>query len=240
MPEPATGPFGAAGGVILVGSDSFQREVLEAMVQPTRMAVLGRYDFPAVIATPLPVPVGRQIGVLITSGRGLLRLLRQRRRTFPPALRIIVISPLEELSTVLYRLEREQLLQSLAGWIEPARLREVGADVLLDAVQGVTSLPPPGVQLLIDRQRHGAALAELEEEERRLLALLMTGASNAEIADRLGMPLGRIRNMVRSLLAKLGCRSRTAAAILAYRYLGPEGGEEEGSGEDSEEGPSET
>lgn len=210
-----------SGGVIVVGAELFQRQVLDLMVEPAALPLWGRFDVSSAGAAPSALPGGRQIAILVTTTRGLQRLLRQRRRPFLPVLRIMVVVALEDVPALLYRLEREELLESLAGCVTPERMGEIGADALLVAVQGVTVLPPSAVQVLIDEQRHSSRIARLDEEERCLLALLMTGASNAEIAKTAKLPLSRVRNMVRALLSKLGCRSRTAAAILGYRYLEP-------------------
>ena len=43
------------------------------------------------------------------------------------------------------------------------------------------------------------------------------GLDNAEVADRLFMSVGTVRNHISSILAKLGLRNRTQVAVLYYR-----------------------
>jgi DNA-binding NarL/FixJ family response regulator len=59
----------------------------------------------------------------------------------------------------------------------------------------------------------------LSEREREILELLAHGLSNREIADRLSLAQGTVKNYVTTILQKLGARDRTQAAIRA-RELG--------------------
>ena len=58
----------------------------------------------------------------------------------------------------------------------------------------------------------------LSDRELGVLRLLARGLSNAEIADRLSLSQGTVRNYVSAVLAKLGVADRTQAAVLALRY----------------------
>ena len=65
-----------------------------------------------------------------------------------------------------------------------------------------------------------AALAEpLSDREREILQLLARGLSNGEIASRLSLAQGTVKNYVTAILQKLGARDRTQAALRA-RELG--------------------
>jgi len=59
----------------------------------------------------------------------------------------------------------------------------------------------------------------LSEREREVLRLLADGRSNREIAAKLFLAEGTVKNHVTNLLGKLGARDRTQAALLA-RDLG--------------------
>jgi DNA-binding NarL/FixJ family response regulator len=64
-----------------------------------------------------------------------------------------------------------------------------------------------------------ALVLPLSPRERDILKLLGTGASNKEIADRLCLAEGTVKNHVTNILAKLDVRDRTQAALRA-RQLG--------------------
>jgi DNA-binding NarL/FixJ family response regulator len=60
----------------------------------------------------------------------------------------------------------------------------------------------------------------LSVRETEILTLIAEGLSNKEIAGRLHLSDGTVRNYVSEMLVKLGVRDRTQLAILYYRSLG--------------------
>ncbi len=89
--------------------------------------------------------------------------------------------------------------------IEPSVARRVVAEF--------ARMAPPVRQL-------DDGLAEpLSEREREILQLLAQGLTNREIADRLILAQGTVKNYVTTILQKLGARDRTQAALRA-RELG--------------------
>ena len=60
--------------------------------------------------------------------------------------------------------------------------------------------------------------ADLSERELDILKLLARGRTNSEIAERLYLTQGTVRNYVSSILAKLEVEDRTQAAILAVKH----------------------
>jgi NarL family two-component system response regulator LiaR len=59
---------------------------------------------------------------------------------------------------------------------------------------------------------------ELSERELDVLKLLALGLTNADIAERLFLSEGTVRNYVSAVLAKLDVADRTQAAVLALRF----------------------
>jgi DNA-binding NarL/FixJ family response regulator len=60
--------------------------------------------------------------------------------------------------------------------------------------------------------------AELSARERDIVKLLARGMNNADIAQRLHLSEGTVRNYVSSIFDKLGVADRTQAAIIALRH----------------------
>ncbi len=64
----------------------------------------------------------------------------------------------------------------------------------------------------IDSTMH---IEQLTEREREILALIAQGASNRQVAERLYVTEGTIKNHMSSILGKLGVRDRTQAVLKA-------------------------
>jgi DNA-binding NarL/FixJ family response regulator len=101
---------------------------------------------------------------------------------------------------------------------------------LIEAIKGTaagqTHVDPAIAGKLFDRIVQGRTISagattlvdSLSQREMDVLRLLARGLSNAEIADRLSLSQGTVRNYVSAVLAKLQVSDRTQAAVLALRY----------------------
>jgi len=68
------------------------------------------------------------------------------------------------------------------------------------------------------RREATAQLARLTAREQQVLTLLPRGLTNAELADQLGVAAGTVKVHIERILAKLGVRDRTQAAVKATEW----------------------
>ncbi|MEO1290335.1 MAG: response regulator transcription factor [Chloroflexota bacterium] len=66
--------------------------------------------------------------------------------------------------------------------------------------------------------RNSTIAQELTEREREILSLLANGLSNADIASRIHLAEGTVRNYVSSIFTKLDVTDRAQATALAWRH----------------------
>src|SRR4051794_7151278 len=123
----------------------------------------------------------------------------------------------------------EYVFEALRAGASGFLLKDVQPAQLVDAVRvvarGEALLAPAVTRRLLDRFAHAlpgpaeppAELVELTDREREVLAMLASGLSNAELAERLVLSETTIKTHVSSILRKLGLRDRVQAVVLAYQ-----------------------
>ncbi len=107
---------------------------------------------------------------------------------------------------LLKGVRREELIQAVKGTVEGKT--HVDPSVAGKLFQSVTKTSSPLPTQLSE---------VLSEREVEILRLIAQGYTNAEIADKLYLTRGTVRNYVSSILEKLGVEDRTQAAILAIQ-----------------------
>jgi len=130
-----------------------------------------------------------------------------------PKTQVIILTSFGELARVRAALE--------AGAISYL-LKNVSADELASAIRGAASgqisLSPEAARAVITAAADsGTGSTDLTETERRVLALMVDGQSNPQIADSLGTSLSTVKFHVSNILSKLGVSSRTEAVAQALR-----------------------
>ena len=101
-------------------------------------------------------------------------------------------------------------------------LKDVSADDLVRAIRaahaGRVTLSPEAAQALVETANQPPVPAlDLTEREREVLALMVEGLNNTQIAGRLSVGPSTIKSHVSNILSKLGVTSRTEAVTLALR-----------------------
>jgi NarL family two-component system response regulator LiaR len=101
-------------------------------------------------------------------------------------------------------------------------LKDVGAEKLAEAIRaaarGRGTLDSGAAQMLVQAAQQPPPLGhDLTPREREVLALLVEGKTNKQIAMRLSLSPGTVRIYVSEILSKLGVSNRTEAAAMALR-----------------------
>ena len=118
----------------------------------------------------------------------------------------------------------DYVFQAIRAGAQGYLLKDAPADDLIRTIRrvhaGETFIQPEIAsrtlrELLRPQQ---SPLEPLSDREREVLVLLAQGASNREIADRLVISEGTVKNHVSNILGKLQAENRTQAAEIARRY----------------------
>ncbi|MBX3080276.1 MAG: response regulator transcription factor [Anaerolineae bacterium] len=170
--------------------------------EAVRLVIIARPD---VVLMDLRMPI--MDGVIAT----------QHIKAQHPDARIIALTTFDDDQFVL-----DALRAGAVGYL----LKDVSMQVLLEAIHAVAHgegfLQPSITMKVIEAARQtqfpppSSTLAEeLTFRERDILRWLVEGMNNREIADRLVITEGTVKNHVSNIIGKLGVRDRTQAAIKA-------------------------
>ncbi len=142
------------------------------------------------------------------SGVTVIREVRSRL----PEVRCLVLTSFPE-DEALY----SAILAGAVGFLPKSMPRAELLENLRQVARGQSLLRPDDLERF--RRRRADLLGEdvllrkLTAQERRILDMMTEGATNREIAIRLNVAEKTIRNYVSAVLAKLGMRNRTEAAV---------------------------
>ncbi|MDR0346637.1 MAG: response regulator transcription factor [Nocardiopsaceae bacterium] len=128
-----------------------------------------------------------------------------------------------EIVAITSFLEEAKVRSALEAGAGGYLLKDADADQVAAAIRGAAAgqchLDPAVGKLLADSLRAPpSAAATLTQREREVLALVASGATNRQIANRLAIAERTARTHVSSILAKLGLVSRTQAALWAVQH----------------------
>lgn len=145
----------------------------------------------------------------VMDGAAATRAIRQQF----PQVQVIALTSFKEGDVVKNALEAGAI-----GYL----LKDVSADDLVWAIRaahsGRATLSPEAAQALVETENQPPAPGlDLTAREREVLALMIEGLNNTQIAGRLGVSPSTIKSHVSNILSKLGVASRTEAVTLALR-----------------------
>jgi two-component system, NarL family, response regulator LiaR len=143
-------------------------------------------------------------------GAAVTRIIRQKY----PQVQVIALTSFKEGDLIKNALE--------AGAIAYL-LKDVSADNLVRAIRaahaGRATLSPEAAQALVETANQPPTPGlDLTDREREVLALMVEGLNNTQIAASLIVSPSTIKSHVSNVLSKLGVVSRTEAVTLALRH----------------------
>ena len=135
--------------------------------------------------------------------------------------------------------DEELILQALEQGVHGYLLKDMPSEAIISAIHtvcnGGTVLQPEITGVLLKELKRAPNRSSMQrpsfltddtegfdsltEREKKVLTLLAQGLNNKEIADVLFITEGTAKNHLSSLMAKLGLRDRTQAAIYAVHRL---------------------
>jgi two-component system, NarL family, response regulator LiaR len=160
-------------------------------------------------AEALPDVILMDMVLPMMDGATTTRAIRQQF----PQVQVIVLTSFKEGELIKKALEAGAI-----GYL----LKDVSADELARAIRAANSgratLSPEAAQVLVETANQPPTPGlDLTEREREVLALMVEGLNNTQIAGRLTVSPSTIKSHVSSILSKLGVASRTEAVTLALR-----------------------
>lgn len=140
-------------------------------------------------------------------------LIKQDVATIAPALRSVMAGQSVLEGEVLARATRLSARDAQpAATTSRDKTNTPQVDALTGGSKGANDAAPSSEALL-----NSSALLGLTRREREVVVAIADGLSNSEVAARLYMSEGTVRNHISSILAKLDLRNRTQIAVYFYR-----------------------
>jgi DNA-binding NarL/FixJ family response regulator len=118
--------------------------------------------------------------------------------------------------------DREGIVQALdagaVGYLlKDAEPQEIRAAIVAAARGEAPLAPKAAAQLLASRAERAAAHVELTNREKEVLALVIAGNANKQIARKLGISEKTVKGHLTNLFQRIGVADRTQAALWAER-----------------------
>ncbi len=208
--------------ILLVDDQSLIRQGLKALLElETDLQIIGEADNGQIaiqlVETLQPDVVLMDIRMPIMDGVAATQEICQRF----PNVKILVLTTFDDDQYVA-----QALRFGAIGYL----LKDTPSEELAAAIRavdkGYTQLGPGLVDKLIAKVPSSSppvslppSWAELTPREKEVLRLIAAGSSNREIAQKLYISEGTVKNHVTNILNRLNLRDRTQVAILANSFL---------------------
>ncbi|HEY6935260.1 MAG TPA: response regulator transcription factor, partial [Marmoricola sp.] len=133
-------------------------------------------------------------------------------RSVDPAIRALILTSYDDDEALF-----AAILAGASGYV----LKQITGTDLIEGVrrvaEGQSLIDPSLTAKVLERVRKGPdtpdELAELTDQERKILSLIAEGLTNRQIGEQLYLAEKTVKNYVSSILSKLGLERRTQAAV---------------------------
>ena len=206
--------------VYLLDDHEVVRQGLRALLESTgEIEVVGEAGTAADAASRIPAlrPDVAVLDARLPDGSGI-EVCRTVRAVDPSIKGLILTSSDDD----------EALFAAIMAGASGYVLKEIRGNDLVEAIRQVAAgnslIDPSLTARVLERVRNpqttAPELAQLTEQELKLLGLIAEGLTNRQIGERMFLAEKTVKNYVSSILAKLGLERRTQAAVLASKLLG--------------------
>jgi len=205
--------------VLIVDDQALARDGLEMILGASdEIDVLGKAENGAEALALLerlrPTLVLMDLKMPIMNGVQATRIIRQQY----PDVKVLVLTTYDSDEWVF-----DAIRAGAAGYLLKDSPRDVIIKAIQDATAGRTVTSPQINEKLYQFVQQGTPsnsdlAAKFNERELEILNLMANGFSNGEIALRIHLAEGTVRNYVSTILEKLEVSDRTQAAAMAWRY----------------------
>lgn len=205
--------------VMIVDDQALARDGLELIVGASSdIEVVGTADNGANALAKLedlsPDVVLMDLKMPVLNGVQTTRHIREK---FPD-IKILVLTTFDADEWVV-----DAIRAGASGYLLKDSPREEIVNAIQRTAKGETTVSPRITDTLYRVVKHGTPtdstiIEDLNEREREILNLLANGLSNADIAEKIHLAEGTVRNYVSSIFAKLDVSDRTQAAAIAWRH----------------------
>lgn len=203
--------------VLLVDDETMLLDSLEIILSLNDMEIVGKaHDGNEALEILTKVSCDIALVDLNMKGMGGIELIGHMKKLYPQT-RILVL-------TTFY--DDANITNAISGGADGYLLKDSGKDAILGAIRqimgGISVLDPKVMQRLTTLVVHSTtkenvseeqAYGDLTEREREIASLLAEGLTNRQIADRLYISEGTVKNYISAIYDKTGIHDRVKLVV---------------------------
>ena len=197
--------------VLLVDDEEMLLDSLEIILSLNDMEIAGKaHDGNECLEVLKKVSCDIALVDLNMKGMGGIELIGHLKKKYPD-IRILVLTTFYDASNIT---------AAISNGADGYLLKDSGKDAILGAISqlmnGVSVLDPKVMQRLtamMSKNNNKTLYDELTDREREIASLLVEGLSNKQIADKLFISEGTVKNYISSIYDKTGIHDRVKLVV---------------------------